>query len=50
MKDESERSTGELPHQTLAPGALDDIGERRELRIAGIRLTGRRPASSTDPH
>jgi membrane-associated phospholipid phosphatase/tRNA A-37 threonylcarbamoyl transferase component Bud32 len=43
MTDEPGSTTDDRPHyEELAPGALDDIGERRELRIAGIRLYGRR--------
>ena len=52
MNDESGQATNDRPHyEELAPGALDDIGERRELRIAGIRLYGRRrrPSGEKSP-
>ena len=52
MNDESGQATNNRRHyEELAPGALDDIGERRELRIAGIRLYGRRrrPSGERSP-
>ena len=37
-----ESRPGQGADRPRVAGALDDIGERRELRIAGIRLSGRR--------
>ena len=52
MTEEPGSTTEDRPHYVeLAPGALDDIGERRELRIAGIKLYGRRrrPSGEKSP-